>query len=67
MKHFEEVEVLVKVHVVIQKRKHKALAKYIESRMNSALEGFNYENLGVTVSNLADLDSHEHNTYYYEN
>lgn len=52
MKNFEEVEAVVKVHVVIQKRKHKHLASYLESRMSSALEGFNYENLGVTVYNL---------------
>ncbi len=52
MKNFEEVELAVKVHVVIQKRKHKALASFIESRMKSALSGMNYENLEVQVYNL---------------
>ena len=56
MKNFEEVEVCVKVHVVIQKRKHKSLATHIESRMNSALEGMNYENLQVSVYNLEERD-----------
>ena len=55
MQNFDEVEIEVKVNVVIQKGKHKAIAKYINSRMESALEGFNYENLGVTVYNLETI------------
>ena len=52
MKNFDEVEIDIKVNVVIQKGKHKAMAKYINSRMESALSGMNYENLEVTVYNL---------------
>lgn len=52
MKNFEEVEIDIKVNVVIQKGKHKATAKYFNSRMESALEGMNYENLIVTVYTL---------------
>lgn len=52
MKNFDEVEVVIKVNVVIQKGKHKAMTKYLNSRMESALSGMNYENLGVTIYNL---------------
>lgn len=52
MKNFDEVEVNIKVNLVIQKGKHKATAKYFISRMESALSGMNYEDLGVTVYNL---------------
>lgn len=52
MKNFDEVEIDIKVNVVIQKGKHKATAKYFNSRMESALEGMNYENLIVTVYTL---------------
>lgn len=52
MQNFDEVEIEIKVNVIIQKGKHKAMAKYINSRMESALNSMNYENLKVTVYNL---------------
>lgn len=52
MKNFDEVEVAIKVYVVIQKGKHKPTAKYFVSRMESALSGMNYEDLEVKVYNL---------------
>ena len=55
MQNFDEVEIEVKVNVVIQKGKHRAMAKYINSRMESTLSGMNYENLQVTVYNLETI------------
>lgn len=51
MKNFDEVEITIKAKVVIQKGKHKAMAKYLASRMESTLSGMNYEDIEVTVYN----------------